>query len=117
MSKSLQTKRARAYNSQKGLCFYCDTFMWLNDPDEVRQKYQVSRRALSLIQCTAEHLHARSDGGRNSHSNIVAACWYCNVTRHRRRRPLNAVKYREHVQRRIRAHRWHIPKFRKLSLE
>jgi 5-methylcytosine-specific restriction endonuclease McrA len=32
--------------------------------------------------CTAEHLVARMDGGRDTRDNIVAACRRCNAARH-----------------------------------
>ncbi|WP_254782667.1 HNH endonuclease, partial [Lysobacter sp. yr284] len=31
--------------------------------------------------CTAEHLIARHEGGRNRRENIAAACWLCNQRR------------------------------------
>lgn len=47
---------------QGGICFYCRLPMGKN--------------------VTAEHLVPRMDGGKNTRSNIVAACRRCNALRH-----------------------------------
>ncbi|MFP8834971.1 HNH endonuclease [Hydrogenophaga sp. XSHU_21] len=46
----------------------------------------IPSRAGKLIP-TAEHLQARSDGGENTPTNIVAAHQECNQRRHRMRPP------------------------------
>ena len=117
MSQPIKSKRLRAYNSQHGKCYYCGIRMWLDDPHEVRQNRRVPLRALSQMRCTAEHLHARSDGGSDKRSNIVAACLFCNRNRHRMKRPMDAAKYREFVKKRIRKKRWYMPQIRKLFQE
>jgi 5-methylcytosine-specific restriction endonuclease McrA len=114
MPHYLKTMRARAYISQNGSCYYCGVRMWLEDPHEIREKFGISRRAIRLIRCTAEHLHARSDGGSDAKANIVAACWFCNQTRHRRKRPLDALQFRNLVKKRVRAKRWHSSQFKDL---
>ncbi|WP_445944934.1 HNH endonuclease [Rhizobium sp. WSM1274] len=52
-------------------------------------------------------LKARCDGGRDTEENIVAACHYCNRTRHRKTRPKDAASYACFVRSRIEKGRWH----------
>jgi len=62
MQSRIQKYRQSAARAQQGLCFYCHQLMG-ND-------------------VTAEHLHARQDGGTDRRSNIVAAHRACNQRRH-----------------------------------
>ena len=104
--KKLQLYRKEAFAAQRGKCFYCFRPMWLDDKDEFASTYQISRRMAGLFQCTAEHLKAKCDGGKDRPENIVAACKYCNGHRHRRKRPMVPEAYQLHVRRRIAAGRW-----------
>ena len=98
----LRQLRELAFNAQHGRCYYCGSAMWLVSPSELGL-----RRSAALVrQCTAEHLLARKDGGRNTRENIAAACWLCNQRRHRRRCPPSPVAYREMVCRLIAKGRW-----------
>ncbi|MDX2299302.1 MAG: HNH endonuclease [Xanthomonadaceae bacterium] len=65
------------------------------------------KRTLRPLQCTAEHLCARSDGGRDTQANVAAACWLCNQRRHKRKVPLAPTAYRAFVQKRLSNGRWH----------
>jgi 5-methylcytosine-specific restriction endonuclease McrA len=96
MRNRLKKLRNIAFLAQDRRCFYCDRKMWTGDP---------SGRALRDL-CTAEHLTARCDGGTDTLSNIVAACWPCNVGRHRRKKPLAPESYRIHVRRQLAVGRW-----------
>jgi len=96
MSRRLKPHRQQAFLRQDGRCYYCERRMWLGD----------KHRAARQLQCTAEHLIARQDGGRDSADNIAAACRFCNAARHRRRRQLTAAQFRDLVQRRLRQGRW-----------
>lgn len=58
----LQFLRRRACADQGGRCFYCLQHMGSD--------------------VTAEHLVARMDGGKDTPSNVVAACRRCNAARH-----------------------------------
>ncbi|WP_431312814.1 HNH endonuclease [Roseateles agri] len=78
--------------------------MWRTSPHELPVP---SRRAAAFLQCTAEHLIARCDGGTDVASNVVAACWRCNRTRHARRWPPSADTYRAEVRRRVARGGWH----------
>lgn len=71
----------------------------------LRRPHVAARR----LQCTAEHLVPRSDGGRESATNIVAACAHCNHTRHRQKRPPEPPQYRAQVRRRVALGGWHHP--------
>ena len=92
MSK-LQKIRDEAYNRQCGKCWYCGR--------------QMSAATDSgAARCTAEHLVARSEGGRNLAENVVAACWLCNTRRHRRKKPLDPEIYRKYIQTRLAEGKW-----------
>ncbi len=105
--------RARKMRRQKGLCYYCGTPMWSDDPEEFRKLYRLQQRTLFRYQCTAEHLIARQDGGGNGSGNIVAACYHCNQTRHNSKRVQSAEKYRIRVRRRVSTGTWETMQTRK----
>nr|WP_229228763.1 HNH endonuclease [Comamonas thiooxydans] len=73
------------------------------------RQYRLSSKQLALHQSTAEHLHARQDGGRDAEHNIAAACRFCNVNRHKGRtgNAPSPQQYKAHVQRRIAQGKWH----------
>lgn len=62
MANRLQRLRQSAYRAQNGRCIYCARPMGEH--------------------ATAEHLHARQDGGADHRDNIAAACRGCNHRRH-----------------------------------
>ena len=99
--KKIRTKKMIA---QGGRCFYCGLPMW----DEVSGLSLPESLAglKAVLRCTAEHLQARCDGGRDVADNIVAACHYCNAARHRSKRPKPPEQYRAHVRRRMAQGRW-----------
>lgn len=99
MAKNIQSHRISAFHRQQGLCFYCDKLMW-------EATYCQSNPGRRHLQCTAEHLIPRSEGGANIAENVVAACWYCNSRRHRSRLVLSPIEYRDKVQGRILEGRW-----------
>ncbi|WP_414605656.1 HNH endonuclease [Stenotrophomonas pavanii] len=55
--------------------------MWLTAPSELGLKASKAR----AFQCTAEHLVAQQDGGRDVSGNVVAAHSRCNQGRHQRK--------------------------------
>lgn len=80
MTKSRLAKlRRQAAERQGWLCFYCGAPMV-----DGAAPGAGARRRLSRL-CTAEHLKARCEGGQDTAANIVAACWWCNSQRHRRK--------------------------------
>lgn len=99
---TLRRLRTLAFHAQQGRCYYCSRSMWLHSPDELGLR----KRSSLPRQCTAEHLIARQDGGKDAIENVVAACWLCNQRRHRRKRQRGANDYRAFVQRRIASGRW-----------
>lgn len=108
MSK-LRATRAHAFNKQKGRCCYCGHPMWLTDAAAFAIRQGLTRRQAEHFRCTGEHLVARCDGGKNCQNNVAAACWWCNTRRHARKQPQSPEIYRQLVQRRIAAGRWHAP--------
>jgi len=117
MSCSLKKKRARAFNSQRGKCYYCGVPMWLNDIGCHPLQSRISAAAVKRLRCTAEHLVARTDGGSDANDNIVAACSFCNQARHRRRKPLNPAGFRVLVKCRMRRGKWHPDEVHQLTAE
>lgn len=107
MSQSIKNLRERAYMAQQGCCFYCSISMWLHVPEEVAAPFDLTTSSVACLQCTAEHLVPKSEGGRDTEANVVAACLHCNRTRHRLKVPPSPIQYREHIQRRIVRGGWH----------
>ncbi|WP_370008161.1 HNH endonuclease [Sinorhizobium fredii] len=103
----IRNLRRKAAESQDWQCYYCQQPMWETDPKSFSARFRVSDRAILLFRCTAEHLEARCDGGRDIEENIVAACHYCNRNRHRKKRPKDAVSYVSLVRSRMEQGRWH----------
>jgi hypothetical protein len=99
----LASLRAFAFKNQHGRCYYCRQPMWQKSPSEIGLSLRHGRH----FQCTAEHLQALQDGGRDTAGNIVAACWFCNSRRHRRGDPAPSPQaYKALVQQRMAAGRW-----------
>ena len=105
--RSPRKAREAAYIQQEARCYYCNQPMWLGNPDDFTRRFNLKDSQGRKLQCTAEHLHARKDGGGNDRENIVAACLYCNQSRHRRRKEMGPVAYKALVQRRLSARGWH----------
>ncbi|MFD1983228.1 hypothetical protein ACFSOZ_11165 [Mesorhizobium newzealandense] len=60
-------------------------------------------------------MQPRTNGGEDIHANIVAACKFCNQTRHRMSEVLSPAAFRQHVSKRVRTGKWHPREFRPLS--
>ena len=106
MKRKIVRFREAAFRQQSGGCYYCALPMFRSDVDNNILK--TARPSLVYrLACTAEHLVAAAEGGRDSAENIVAACRYCNHTRHKAKKPLPHGAYKEYVLRRMRAGRWH----------
>lgn len=104
----LQRLRTHAFHAQRGRCCYCGLPMWNASPDELRIIGLRSRTAAPL-RCTAEHLVAQRDGGKDVAENIAAACWLCNTRRHKRKSPPAPEAYCAFVGRRMAKGKWHAP--------
>jgi hypothetical protein len=107
MPTKLSKPRFNAFLNQSGRCYYCESPIWLNDKEGFAIKYSISVSAAEELRCTAEHLVARVDGGGNNPGNIVAACVFCNKTRHRIKCPPSPSQYKKHVKRRLNKGKWH----------
>lgn len=105
--KSLSRLRAAAFLRQSGACFYCSLPMWLTDPLSFSRHHSLSMRQTKLLQCTAEHLKARCEGGIDSPANVVAACLRCNRQRHRSKVAPSPDRHRQRIQKLMVLGRWH----------
>ncbi|WP_277374865.1 HNH endonuclease [Pseudomonas sp. AA-38] len=85
--------------------------MWLDSAESFAIQHGITVKQARHFQCTAEHLQARQDGGRDVPGNIAAACIRCNQLRHKRKKPMPAEKYLQHVVKRVSKGGWHpLPK-------
>tara|TARA_R100001163_G_scaffold61561_2_gene51653 strand:+ start:670 stop:1044 length:375 start_codon:yes stop_codon:yes gene_type:complete len=112
MSKSVKPHikfRNLAFRKQGGFCYYCNFPMWEKDIAGFSSRYNLSLRQANQFKCTAEHLLARQDGGKDVEDNIVAACLACNHKRHRGKRKVvpEPQEYIELIQQRLEQGRWH----------
>lgn len=115
--KNLQVMRRKAYSIQLEQCYYCGQPMWETDQKGFCSKFNISLKASKFFKCTAEHLIAKQDSGKNSADNIVAACLFCNRTRHLAKNPLNYNKYKTKVLTRMRLNKWHSSIFKNVNSE
>lgn len=106
-TSAIKKNRHQAFKSQLGLCFYCNQPMWEKNPNSFISKYGLKSSVVKHLQCTAEHLIPRSEGGNNSKQNIVAACRYCNSTRHMSKKVLNPENYKKFVLEKLKIKQWH----------
>jgi hypothetical protein len=106
MKLSIRRLRQQAYNQQNGLCYYCQFPMWTATPSEFARAHCLSLGEARKFQCTAEHLLPVAQGGCDTPENIVAACAFCNGTRHKARRILTPQDFATHVRRRVANKRW-----------
>ena len=107
MLTQLVRHRKSAFIAQSHRCFYCDFPMWESDCMSFAQAHKISLSQAKLLKCTAEHLKARQDGGKDTAKNIVAACQWCNQRRHRIKQAPSPCVYRQLVQQRLSNGRWH----------
>ena len=114
MFNIIALRRHQAFVRQSHCCFYCECPMWERRPDIFLSKYAIPAELGKLVQCTAEHLKARCEGGPNTAENIVAACWHCNQKRHQSSRPLSPHDFSGYVRARMSKGRWQPPELRKL---
>ncbi len=105
--KSVTKHRSAAFDRQGGCCYYCGFHMWRENPVAFAHLHGLSLRHARYFQCTAEHLVARQDGGRDTQSNIAAACLLCNQRRHKRKNALEPQGYMILVQKRLGKGGWH----------
>jgi hypothetical protein len=104
---TLKNLRKQAAEQQGWRCFYCRLPMWETHSQGFIVHYGLSAGLAKRFRCTAEHVDARSDGGKDVASNIVAACLFCNTTRHKAKHPVDAAKHAAIVRSRLEKGRWH----------
>ena len=107
MPKTLVKLRQKAFARQDGRCFYCSSPMFEGDAEEFTRRLRAPAGLAKHLKCTAEHLQAVKDGGKNVAANIVAACLFCNSRRHQRKCPPEPQHYKRFVEARIRRGKWH----------
>lgn len=107
MPTSITRHRHSSFIAQSGRCYYCGFPLWESNKNSFAKTHNIPTKAAHLLQCTAEHLVARQDGGKNQKQNIVAACLACNKRRHSRKRAQNPDSYRTLVQNRVKRGKWH----------
>jgi 5-methylcytosine-specific restriction endonuclease McrA len=115
MYKTPTAARHAAFVSQSHRCFYCAAPIWETSEAEFARTHRVTSRQARLLKCTAEHLHPRNDGGSNARANVVAACRFCNGTRHKAATPLDPEAYRKRVLSLVSKGRWLPSKLARLS--
>ncbi|RWN24705.1 MAG: hypothetical protein E5Y88_21605 [Mesorhizobium sp.] len=106
-SNKLAKLRTVQAKKQNWRCFYCGFQMWDGDPTLFSERYHLPVGSLNRFRCTAEHLNPRMDGGEDRQENLVAACKFCNLTRHRMGKVLSPATYQRHVRKRVTARKWH----------
>ena len=104
--KRVARLRSKAADAQGDRCYYCEQPMWRDHRRAFARRHGLSREQSRLFRVTAEHLVPRSEGGKTSASNIVAACHHCNQQRHRGSARPSSEQYRQEVQTRIAQGQW-----------
>lgn len=99
MPKNLSHLRSQAASIQSFRCYYCRLPIWAGDPTRFIQQFGLTERQAKFFQCTAEHLKAQCEGGKDTKANVAAACWHCNQTRHRTTKPLEPAEFQRRAQR------------------
>ena len=106
MTSMLVQSRHFAARLQQCKCFYCGAPMWVDNVANFAAVHGLSTRQAAWLQCTAEHLRAKHVGGTASRSNIVAACKYCNLHRHRSKFAPDPLQYKSRVLKRVAQGKW-----------
>lgn len=107
MTNRIKNYRDHSFKAQQGRCYYCDCQMWMDDDLGFCQRYSLTKAQAVSFRCTAEHIVAKCEGGKDSATNIAAACAWCNKLRHARKQAMQPTQFRNHVARRIRRGGWH----------
>lgn len=81
--------------------------MWEDHGAHFARPHAISLSEANLLRFTAENLTASQESGRGSTNNIVAACFCCNRTRHRKSQPKSPADYALKVRERLNKGKWH----------
>jgi hypothetical protein len=106
MPNTIKRFRASAFLRQHGRCIYCHKSMWLSDPAHFAVEQKLTLKQALRLQCTAEHLCAKKNGGGDTVVNIAAACLFCNRYRHIRKAELTPEQFQVHVSKRMACGGW-----------
>lgn len=107
MPTTIKKHRLSAFKKQNGCCYYCGALMWIDSPERFANEHSISIKNADKLQCTAEHLVARCDGGKDTKSNIVAACKHCNNMRHKLKPAPAPEPYKVKIRKRVAKKAWH----------
>ena len=108
MATTLTKLRHQAFADQQGRCFYCGFPMWERNGKTFALQHGVPKSKARHLRCTAEHLMARQNAGKDVRENIVAACCWCNQARHRSPKSApDPQTWRREVRARLASHAWH----------
>lgn len=107
METRVQNIRKAKFVAQQGRCFYCCQPMWEKNGEQFAMTHGLSMAATHRLRSTAEHLIAQQDGGADTTQNIVAACHFCNRTRHRTPKPKLPIDYAKKVRDQLWKGKWH----------
>lgn len=102
MTNKIANYRNAAAQRQKWLCHYCNLPM--GGEGTPYTTYIPLKKKYLLV--TAEHLHARQDGGADTEDNIVAAHAICNRRRHKSGLSKSPTTLANHVKSRLAKNRW-----------
>lgn len=94
--------RKLAAESQKWHCYYCGLPM----SGKGSPYGEVIPSEKKRLWVTAEHLHARRDGGKDSRDNIVAAHVVCNQFRHKPKLAKSPAEFAARVKSRVAKKKW-----------
>ncbi len=98
MTFEIRRHRNFAFCLQGGTCYYCGCAMWLTNPAPFMAAFGLNQAQAYRLQCTGEHLLPASEGGKAIAANIVAACRFCNATRHRQTKPPTPKAFRAYIE-------------------
>ena len=108
MSNNLARYRQQALVRQYGRCCYCKLpVVPQRNLNGFASAHGLTEARAKALQCTAEHLQARCDGGGDKANNMAAACITCNQRRHRMTPAPTPDRYRQIVQRQMEHGMWH----------
>ena len=101
--------RRQAFEKQNCRCFYCQFPMWEENEEQFAFDHDIPVKLTKHLKCTAEHLVAQQDKGRDTAENIVAACLWCNRLRHkgRQHKAPDPTTYKLRVEQLVQQGKWH----------
>lgn len=107
--KKRRQLRRQAFEKQNCRCFYCQLPMWEEDQEQFARGHGIPARLTKHLKCTAEHLVAQQDNGRDTLENVVAACLWCNRLRHqgRQHKAPDPTTYKSRIANLVAQGKWH----------